>query len=47
MFKSVAKFVLPLALMGIASAPTLNAQNIDAIRAEINALKNSYESIRN
>ena len=44
MFKSVAKFALPLALMGIASAPTLNAQNIDAIRAEINALKNSYES---
>ena len=44
MFKSVAKFALPLALIGIASAPTLNAQNIDAIRAEINALKNSYES---
>ena len=44
MFKIVAKFALPFALIGIASAPTLNAQNIDAIRAEINALKNSYES---
>ena len=44
MFKRVAKLALPIALMGIASAPNLNAQNIDAIRAEINALKNSYES---
>jgi hypothetical protein len=44
MFKSVAKVTLPLVFLGIVSAPPVNAQNVDAIRAEINALKSSYDS---
>ena len=44
MSKNLAKSSLLLLFLGIASAPILKAQNIDAIRAEINALKNSYET---
>ena len=44
MSKNLAKSSLLLLFLGLASAPILKAQNIDAIRAEIEALKNSYES---
>lgn len=44
MSKNLAKSSLLLLFLGLASAPILKAQNIDAIRAEIEALKNNYES---
>lgn len=44
MYKNLAKLSLLLVILGTASSPIIKAQNIDAIRAEITTLKNTYES---